>query len=45
MRSRNWEQGRTAPDPAARVLLIVIDQYPGIVEAALTAGSSEETAD
>ncbi len=31
---RNWEQGRTAPDPAARALLRVLEREP---EAALRA--------
>lgn len=30
----NWEQGRRKPDPAARLLLAVIDQNPDIVEQA-----------
>jgi len=32
---RNWEQQRTAPDTAARVLLAVVDKYPWTVEATL----------
>jgi putative transcriptional regulator len=32
---RNWEQERTAPNTAARVLLAVIDKYPTTVEAVL----------
>ncbi len=31
---RNWEQGRVAPDPAARALLRILDREP---EAALRA--------
>lgn len=31
----NWEQGRRRPDPAARVLLQVIERDPAAVEAAL----------
>jgi putative transcriptional regulator len=30
----NWEQGRRAPDPAARLLLKVIDANPDVVERA-----------
>ncbi|MDI3309512.1 MAG: helix-turn-helix domain-containing protein [Acetobacteraceae bacterium] len=30
----NWEQGRRAPDPAARLLLKVIEQNPEAVERA-----------
>jgi DNA-binding transcriptional regulator YiaG len=33
---RNWEQGRNAPDPAARLLLKIIEEYPQVVEAVLT---------
>lgn len=33
----NWEQGRRAPDPAARALLKVIEKNPKAVEDALTA--------
>ena len=32
---RNWEQGRTRPDGAARVLLAVIARHPDAVEDAL----------
>lgn len=32
---RNWEQGRTRPDTAVRVLLRVIDRDPSAVERAL----------
>lgn len=32
-----WEQGRRQPDPAARVLLTVIERNPEAVEQALTA--------
>lgn len=35
---QNWEQGRYSPDPAATVLLKVIEQNPGAVDAALAAG-------
>ncbi len=35
---RNWEQGRTRPDTAARTLLRVIARDPAAVERALTAG-------
>ena len=30
----NWEQGRRKPDPAARLLLKVIEQSPEAVEKA-----------
>ncbi len=30
----NWEQGRRKPDPAARLLLLVIEQSPDVVERA-----------
>ena len=33
----NWEQGRRKPDPAARLLLKVIDQSPEAVEKAFQA--------
>ncbi len=33
----NWEQGRRAPDPAARALLRVIEREPEAVERALAA--------
>ena len=33
---QNWEQGRYAPDPAARVLLRVIERHPAIVSSVLT---------
>lgn len=33
----NWEQGRRKPDPAARLLLKVIDQSPEAVEKAVSA--------
>lgn len=33
----NWEQGRRKPDPAARLLLKVIDQSPDAVERAVQA--------
>lgn len=29
---RNWEQGRRTPDPAARLLLSVIERHPEMVE-------------
>ena len=32
---RNWEQGRTRPDGAARILLAVIAKHPEAVEDAL----------
>jgi DNA-binding transcriptional regulator YiaG len=33
---QNWEQGRTRPDPAGRILLGLIDAYPECVDAVLT---------
>jgi DNA-binding transcriptional regulator YiaG len=33
---QNWEQGRTRPDPAARILLGLIEAYPECVDAVLT---------
>lgn len=33
---RNWEQGRSSPDKAARVLLLTIDKNPAAVEKALS---------
>jgi DNA-binding transcriptional regulator YiaG len=33
---QNWEQGRTRPDPAAQILLSVIEAYPECVDAVLT---------
>ena len=33
---RNWEQGRSSPDKAARVLLLMIDKDPTAVEKALS---------
>ncbi len=33
---RNWEQGRSSPDKAARVLLLMIDKDPAAVEKALS---------
>lgn len=33
---RNWEQGRNAPDPSARLLLKLIEEYPQVVEAVLS---------
>ena len=35
---RDWEQRRRTPDPAARMLLIVIDREPQAVDRALRAG-------
>ena len=35
--AQNWEQGHQSPDPAARVLLKVIEQNPAAVDAALAA--------
>ena len=32
---RNWEQGRNVPDPSARLLLKVIEEYPQVIEAIL----------
>ena len=32
---RDWEQGLRRPDPAARVLLMVIARSPGVVAAAV----------
>ena len=34
---QNWEQGRNRPDPAAMILLKVIEQNPAAVDAALAA--------
>lgn len=34
---QNWEQGRNRPDPAAMILLKVIEQNPAAVDAALVA--------
>jgi DNA-binding transcriptional regulator YiaG len=33
---QNWEQGRYRPDPAAQVLLSVIEAYPECVDSVLT---------
>jgi hypothetical protein len=33
---QNWEQGRTHPDPAGRILLGLIEAYPECVDAVLT---------
>jgi DNA-binding transcriptional regulator YiaG len=33
---QNWEQGRYRPDPAAQLLLSVIESYPECVDAVLT---------
>jgi DNA-binding transcriptional regulator YiaG len=33
---QNWEQGRYSPDPAARILLSVIEAYPECVDSVLT---------
>ena len=40
---QNWEQGRNRPDPAATILLKVIEQNPAAVEAALTADAEPAT--
>ena len=32
---REWEQGRRQPEAAARVLLLVIAKYPGVVDEVL----------
>ena len=34
---RDWEQGRSSPDPASRAFLLVIEREPAAVERALTA--------
>ena len=34
---QNWEQGRRKPDPAARLLLLVIEQNPEMVEKIVSA--------
>lgn len=34
---RNWEQGRTSPDTASRILLALIDRAPEAVQAVLAA--------
>jgi DNA-binding transcriptional regulator YiaG len=36
---QNWEQGRTHPDPAGRILLGLIEAYPECVDAVLTKGT------
>ena len=41
---RNWEQGRTRPDGAARVLLTVIDRDPEAVLRALRIGAKSAPA-
>jgi Helix-turn-helix domain len=33
---QNWEQGRYTPDPAAQILLGVIEAYPECVDSVLT---------
>ena len=33
---QNWEQGRYSPDPAAQILLGVIEAYPECVDSVLT---------
>jgi DNA-binding transcriptional regulator YiaG len=33
---QNWEQGRYSPDPAAQILLSVIEAYPECVDSVLT---------
>ncbi|WP_210208625.1 helix-turn-helix domain-containing protein [Rhodoplanes roseus] len=38
---RNWEQGRSEPDTAARSFLQTIARHPDAVRMALTAGSTE----
>jgi putative transcriptional regulator len=35
---RNWEQGRRQPDRSARLLLMVIDRHPEVVEEAIVKG-------
>lgn len=37
---QNWEQGRSQPDPAASLLLRVIEKYPDVVEAVVTNASA-----
>lgn len=37
---RDWEQGRKAPDTAARNFLIVIDKAPDVVRQALQVGDA-----
>jgi DNA-binding transcriptional regulator YiaG len=37
---QNWEQGRYKPDPAAQLLLRIIQMRPDVVEQALTSGLS-----
>jgi DNA-binding transcriptional regulator YiaG len=36
---QNWEQGRYRPDPAARLLLRIIDKAPTLVDEILTEGT------
>jgi len=36
-RLRDWEQGRTEPDPTSRILLKVIEKEPGAITRALEA--------
>ncbi|WP_304169842.1 DNA-binding transcriptional regulator [Phenylobacterium aquaticum] len=38
-RVRDWEQGRTTPEPAIRILLTVLDKEPEAVSRALAAAS------
>jgi len=39
---QNWEQGRNQLDGPARILLAIIDRYPGVVDSVLSAGSAGE---
>jgi putative transcriptional regulator len=41
---RNWEQGRSEPDTAARNFLLTIARNPGAVRAALARGDEPEPA-
>ena len=34
----NWEQGRRQPDPAARLLLLILEREPDAVERAIAGG-------
>ncbi|HYF06522.1 MAG TPA: transcriptional regulator [Acetobacteraceae bacterium] len=38
----NWEQGRRHPDPAARLLLMVMEQEPDAIERALGRGAAAQ---
>ncbi len=40
----NWEQGRRQPDPAARLLLLVLEREPEAVERALANEAARATA-